>query len=182
MKLDRTRWFVITGVIMAVTIAGLSLVYFQRSQQQKQLDARLIQAQSETASTEILNLITTRNEKELASTRASSQLDALRFSNSRQVVSSTITRTLFDVAKAHGMEISELVSSAPTDATFKGVSFSLINLKVIASGDGPKMIDFLIHLNSSFSSGVIQSVIINIPEKTDAGKATADISMDIYTN
>lgn len=182
MKITKTQWLVIGVVVSAITILSLGLIYLKNSQQREQLNTKLAQTLANPAKIEVTRLLASRAELEAEVDEAKSRFESMRAVASRQAVSSVIIRTLFDVAKANGMEIVELSSAVPTVTSLKGVNFSLISLRVRAEGNTSRIVDFIGDLNASFDAGVIESVSVSVPKDPASSKTTVDIGMSIYSD
>lgn len=167
--------------VFTIAIAILAIVYWQRLQQQEQMDKQLAQAQMNIGKVQIAKLVADKTKLEAQLGEATSQLEIAQARLSRPVESSTVTRTLFDVAENHRLEVIEMTSSVPSKGKLAGVEFSLMSLTARVEGDTGNIIGFIIDLNNHFSTGIIRNVSIIIPEASSGEKATADVRMVIYT-
>ena len=179
LKLSKKSWILIAACVFAIASAYLGVIHLQQVQQQKQLDEQFIQVQTNLENTQITKLISRRAELEAQLGEAKAQLEIKQAELSRPIESSTVARTLFDVAEAHGLEVTEMTSSVPSQESLEGVDFSLISLTARVEGNAPNMINFIIDLNTHFGTSVIRSAIITIPE--DSERATVTVMMVIYT-
>jgi hypothetical protein len=89
---------------------------------------------------------------------------------------------LFDIAEAYGVEVTELSSSGLVSEELEGVPCSVLSLTVRVEGDIPDLIGFITKLNDDFTTGVVQSVEISIPETTGGEESSANIQLVIYTH
>ncbi len=181
MKLSKTHWMIIITGILTIAIASLAIVYFQQVQQHKQLNEQLIQVQTNTEKAQITKLVLDKTELEAQLGEVEPQFEVVQGALSQPILSSTVTRTLFDIAEDHGLEIIEMTSTVPSKEKLAGVEFSLITLTTHVEGDSSNMVDFIIDLNNHFPTGIIRNVTITIPENSSGEKATVDILMVIYT-
>ena len=88
---------------------------------------------------------------------------------------------LFDVAQAHDLEVTEVTLPGPSSESLGGIICSVISLSARVEGDIMDLVRFVIELNAHLTTGVINSVVITIPETTSEEKASADIQLLVYT-
>ena len=119
-------------------------------------------------------------ERELS--QVASQSEAVKAIFSQPVGSTAVTRILFDVAEAHGLEVTELISSGPAAESLEGVTGPVISLTAKAEGDVLNLVGFITELNNHFTTGVVKLIEITIPETTSGEKASADIQLVVYTH
>jgi len=180
-KLSKTGWLIITGGVLVIAIAILGTIFFQQIQQQTELDEELIKVQTVLGKTQTKELVSQKTDLEAQLGEATSQRGILQNMLSSPIKSSTVTRTLFDIAEGHGLEVVEMTSSVPSRGNLEGVDFSLVLLTARVEGNAPNIIDFIIDLNSHFSTGIIRSVHVTIPDNSTEEKAAVDVSFVVYT-
>jgi hypothetical protein len=180
MKINRNNWLLIMAGVLSIVIAGLGVFYLKQVEQQRELNQKFAQTAEDPVKHEIAGLELKKADLEAQINAASSQLEIARAEIPSQSMSS-ITQVLFDVAGSYGMDVTELVSAVPTKQALDGVDFSALNLTLQAEGDASKMSDFVVALNGSFTTGVIQSVIVTLPEKS-GDKASIKVDMAVYSN
>ena len=96
---------------------------------------------------------------------------------------SITTTTLFDIAEVCGVEITEVSSSGLTKDVLAEIPCLVQTLTVKIGGDLLGLVNFITQLNYSLETGVVKSVVINVPETTgDEAKPSADIGLIIYTS
>ncbi len=78
------------------------------------------------------------------------------------------------MAKANGVEVTEIKSPGPAEDTLEGLPYWVTPLTAKVKGDLPKLVSFLLELNSYLETGVIKSV-------TTGEDASAEIQLVIYT-
>ena len=177
MKLSKKTLLIITAGVLLIALAGVAVVYSQQVDEQTLLKEQLASAQSkleqERMRVEGLSSRQTQLEKQLI--QATSQFEAAKADLAQQPVSSIAAATvLFDIAQANGVEVTEMTSSAPAIESLEEVTFSVIALTAKVKGDTSDLINFLLELNSSLVTGVIQSVTIQ-------GDDAAEIKVVVYT-
>lgn len=182
MKINKTRFLWMAAGIAVIAIGGLGFMYWRQLERQDELTQKLTKPQGTPAQLEIISLVSQKTDLQAEIDAAQSQFEAMREVASRQIVSSTITRAIFDLAKKHEMEVTEMVSSAPARKNLDGVDFSVISLTVRAEGKDDKVVAFVSDLNGRFGTGAIDTVNITIPQDPTAGKTQVYAVMSIYTN
>lgn len=181
MKLSKTGLITIVACVLVIAIASLAIVHFKQFQQQKLLQEQLAQLQTNLGQAQTTKLVSDRVELETQLDEATSQLEIVQSMLSRPIESSVVTRGLFDLAENHGLEVTEMTYSIPSQGVLAGVEFSMISLTARVEGDAADIIGFVIDLNNNFSTSIIKTVAITVPDTANGEKATADIRMVIYT-
>ena len=197
MKLSKKTWLVIAIGIFAIALIGLGMVHSQQVQQQNQLNEELTLAQMKLNGFQLAQLSDQQGELEEQLSQATSQFEAVKAMLSQPVGNIAASSILFDFAEAHGVKVTEMTSSGPVTENLEDVPCSVISLTAKVEGDVHNLVSFVTKLNSYFTTGVVKSVEINIPETTDEGegegegeeeeeeqekeKASADIQLVVYT-
>lgn len=181
MKLSKKIWLVIAIGIFIIAAIGLGMVRFQQINEQNQLNEKLVLAKSSLEGVQLEKLPSQQVELEEQLSQATSQFEAVKAILSQPVGSVAASSILFDIAKAHGVEVTEMTSSGPVTESLEGVTCSVISLTAKVEGDVPNLVSFVAKLNSHFTTGVVKSITITIPETTSEEKALADIEMVVYT-
>ena len=182
MKLRKTSLLIIIIGIFIIAAIGLGTVRAQQVSEQNQLNEKLLLTKSNLERVQQENLSSRQAEQEDQLSQATSQFEAVKAVLSQPVGSVTASSILFDIAEAHGLEVTEMTSSGPTTETLKGVTCLIISLTAKVEGDVPNLVSFATKLNSYFTTGVIKSITITIPETTSEEKASADIHLVVYTH
>lgn len=181
MKLRKGTLLIITIGIFVIVAIGLGMVRSQQVSEQNQLNEQIASAQLRLGEIKLEQLSSRQAELENQLGQATSQSEAVKAVLSQPVGSVAATSILFDIAEAHGLEVTEMTSSGPAIENLKGVTYSVISLTAKVEGDVPNLVNFITKLNSYFTTGVVKSTTITIPEKTSGEKASADIQLVVYT-
>jgi len=191
-KLSKKSLLVITAGILVIASIGLGMVHSQQVQQQNQLNEELTLAQMKLNGFQLAQLSDQQGELEEQLSQATSQFEAVKAMLSQPVGNIAASSILFDFAEAHELEVTEITSSGPVTENLEEVTCSVISLTAKVEGDVHNLVSFVAKLNSHFTTGVVKSVEINIPETTDEGegeeeeqekeKASADIQLVVYTH
>lgn len=181
MKLSKTSWLLLTVGIFIITFASLGAVRYQQVNRQNQLNEELTLAEARLNEFRLEQLSYRKGELEEQLSQAISQFETAKAVLSQSTGSIATSSTLFDIAEAHGVEVTELSSSALVSEDLEGVPCSILSLTTRVEGDVSDLIGFITKLNSDLTTGVVQSVEINIPETTSEEEPSANIQLVIYT-
>jgi len=181
LKLSKKSWLTIIIGIVIIVIASLSGSYFQQINRYNTTNEELAQLQTNLDKMQISVLLSNKTELEEELSEKTLQLEDAQAQLSIPMASSIITKTLFDVAGNHHLKVNEMTSSSPRTETQDGVSLSETELTARVQGNLSNIIRFIIDLDKRFSTGVIRSVVINVPDSDDEDDSTVDFRMEIYT-
>lgn len=180
MKLSKTSWLLITIGIFVIALAGLSVVRSQQVQQQNQLSEELTSAELSLKGIQLEQLSYQREELEKGLSLTTSQFEVARAMLSQPIESIAISSVLFDIAEAHGVELTEINSSGLASDELEGLTSSVLPLTAKIEGDVPNLVSFITGLNGDLTTGVVKSVNISIPEMAGE-EASANIQLVVYT-
>ena len=181
MKLSKTTGLVIAIGVFVIALISLGVVRYQQIGEQSELDEQLISAKSNLARVQPEKLSSRHAELEEQLSQSTSQFEAVKVILSQPVGSVAATTVLFDVAKSCGLEVTKVASLSPTSDSLEGVTCSVVLLTARVEGDVPNLVSFITTLNSHFTTGVIRSMTISIPEENSGEEASADIELVVYT-
>jgi len=182
LKLSKKSWLIlIVGIAIAI-FAGLWLARGQQVDEQEQLREEL--------SIVAMRLENSQNNEEISAQQAQlerqlsqtiSQLETAKATLSQSTESIAVSGTLFDIAEAIGVEITEISSSHLSGGSLGGITCSVLPLTITVEGDVADIISFVGSLNHDFNTGIVKSVEISIPETTSEETVSANIQLHIYT-
>jgi len=159
------------------------MVSSQRVSEQNQLKEQLTLARSRLRAVQLETLSTQQAELETQLSQATSQFEAVRSMLAQPAGGSVGASTiLFDLARAHNLEVTKIASPGPTSDTLEGLTCSVTSLTARVEGDVPNLVSFILKLNTHLTTGVIRSITITIPEAASGEKASADIQLVVYTS
>lgn len=185
MKLSKMSWLLITIGALVIISATLGIITFQRVSEKNELceklDLALSNLQSNLQVQQLEGLSLRQEELEVQLDQATSQFEVVKAMLSQPVGNVAASSILFDVAQAHDLEVTEVTLPGPSSESLEGISCSVISLSARVEGDIMDLVRFMIELNTYLTTGVINSVVITIPETTSEEKASADIQLLVYT-
>ena len=182
LKISKKTWLIVAIGIFVIAAAGLYMVYSKQVSEQNQLNEQLTLAQSRLSGITLEKLRDQQAELDEQLSQATSQFEALKTVLSQSAGSITVTDILFDIAGAHGVEVTEMTSTGLTDADLEGVPLLVIPVTVKVEGDVPNLVSYVVELNNFLTTGVVESITITIPETGSGEKVSADIQLVAYTH
>jgi len=182
LKLSKKTLLVIAAGAFVIIAASLGMVSSQRVGEQNQLNKQLTLAQSRLRAVQLETLSTQQAELESQLGQATSQFEAVKALLAQPGGSVSASTILFDVARAHNLEVTEIASPGPTSDTLEGLACSVTSLTARVEGDVPNLVSFILKLNIHLTTGVVKSIAITIPEAASGEKASADIQLVVYTS
>jgi len=174
LKLSRKTLLIITAGVLIIAATGSFMVYSGQLDEQTQLNEQLVSAQSRFSGIQQAQLSAKQTELEKQLSEAISQFETAKAPFSELAGSTTAINIFLEVAKANGLEVTEIKSPGPAEDTLEELACWVMPLKAKVKGDTPNLVSFLIELNSSLATGVIKSV-------TTGDNASAEIQLVIYT-
>ena len=179
MKLSKTTKLVIAIGFFVIALIGLNMIRSQQGNQQNQLNEQLTLAQSRLNMIQLEKLSSQQATLEKQLNQNTSQFEEVKAILSQPAGSIAASSVLFDIAEAHGLEVTEMTSSAPATESLEGATCSVMLLTAKVEGDVPNLVSFITKLNSHFANGVVNSITITIPETT-SDEASAEIQLAVY--
>ena len=181
MKLSKASWLILSAGIFIVVLAGLGLTRSQQLQEQGRLGEELNVAATRLDKLQVNEL--RQQQEELQKKLDESTLKLVEAKGSlRQTVESTnVTDEFFAIAYSCGVIVDSISSSSIKSEKLEGITCSVITLNTVVIGEPSNLISFIIKLNNDFTTGVVKSVQINIPEVAEGDEPSANIMMVIYT-
>jgi len=170
----------IVGIAIAI-FAGLWLARGQQVDEQEQLHEELSIVAMRLNGLQGEEISSQQGELEKQLSQAISQLETAKATLSQSTESIAVSGTLFDIAEAIGVEITGISSSHLSGGSLEGITCSVLPLTITVEGDVADIISFVGSLNHDFTTGIVQSVEISIPETASEETVSANIQLHIYT-
>ena len=169
LKLSKKTGLVIATGAFIIILAGLFMAYSGQVGEQDELNEQLAQAQLNLDKIQMEQLSSRQAELETQLSDNLTALEAVKAILAQQQPAGSIAAAtiLFDVAEAHGLEVTEMTSSAPATESLEEVTFSVISLTAKVEGDVPSLVGFVAELNSYITTGIVKSTTITIPETSN---------------
>ncbi|MFC1908785.1 hypothetical protein ACFLXD_02830 [Chloroflexota bacterium] len=167
MKLSRTSWLILITGIFVVSVGSLGFTHSQQLKEQDQQSDVLTIAEKRLSQLQTKDLSIQQEEMEEQLSQVRSELKSAKEAMRLSIESIEETDALFQIAETCSVNITDIGSSGIGDDKVLDISLSNISLTVRAEGDLPNLIDFVIKVNTDFTTGYIKSADINIPATTD---------------
>jgi len=190
-KLSKVTWIFLASGIFAILFASLGMVYSQQGNEQSRLSEELALAQLRLKKypAQQLELASQQEELENRLAKAESQLRTAKISLNQSIQSIEASNALFELAEDCQVEVTELSSPGMAAEQMEEVTLSSQPLTVTVEGDVDDLIDFIYKWTHEYSTGVVKSVEISVPEpvdeeaeeETEEEKPSATINLLIYT-
>jgi hypothetical protein len=167
LKLSKTSWLILIVGVVIVAFASLGLARSSQANEHEQLNEELTVAEMRLANFQLKDLQARKGEVEAQLDEATAQLKAVKDDLSQSNESIDVTDFLFMTAQACGVVINDIHSSDLSSDELADVNCLVIRLSIAVAGDVPSLIHFVARLNTDFTTGVVDSVDISIPEITE---------------
>ena len=177
LKLSRTSWLILLAGIFIVIVGGLGLTRSQQLQEQARLDDELAKAEMRLDKLQVKDLRQQQEELQGRLDESTVQLVATKNRLRQTIESIDVTDEFFAIAKSCSVIIESMSSSSIRSEKLEGIDCSAITLDAMVAGETSNLINFVIKLNNDFTTGIVKSVQITIPETTsgtDNETATED--------
>lgn len=177
LKLGKTSMLLLSAGIFIVMAASLGLSHSQQIQQQGQLDDALGVAQMRLDNLQVSDLSQQQQELQTQLDESNLQLEAVKDGLRQSLESSNVTDKFFAIAQSCNVIVQNVSSSGVKSEKLGGITCSATTLNASVSGEVADLIDFVIELNHDFTTGVVQSAQMSIPETDSEATPTANIQM-----
>lgn len=180
MKLTKTSWLILSVGIFIVVVIGLGLTRSQQFQEKGQLDEKMSIAEKRLNNLQVKELREQQEELQGRLDASTRQLMAVKDSLRQPVESIDVTDEFFAVAYSCGVEVMGISSSGIKNEKLGDLACSAISLNARVTGEVSNLISFVIKLNNDFTTGVVKSAQMSVPETVYEGKSSASIQMVVY--
>ena len=181
MKLSKASWLFLIGGILLILFASLGIAGAKQLRDQEQLydDLTVAERRVEKLQLEQLNL----QQEQLAGqiNQAAAELSAARDRLKHPNESIDVTDFLFEIADSCSVDILDVNSRGLSSGDLGDIACSVQSITTSVEGNLPDLISFVTRLNTDFTTGVVDSADISIPEADEEARPTAHVQLSIYT-
>lgn len=181
MKLSKTSLLILTIGIFVIAFASLGTARSQKIHEQNQLYEEFSSAELRLSKVQLEELYSQQRGLEEWLSQILSQFEVAKAILSQPIRSITASQSLFDIAKACGVEITEVSSSGLTTDDLEGVICAVLPLAVKVEGDVSDLLNFITELNDNLATSTIKSAQISVSDTDGEEGASANIRLVIYT-
>jgi len=178
-KLSKTSWLILAAGIFIVVFASLGITRSQQLQEQEQLDDELTVAEMRLNKFQVKQLRQQQEELQKQLDESTIQLTAGKDKLRQTIDSINVTDEFFEIARSCSIEVVGISSSNIGSEELGNIVCSVITLNATVAGDTSNLISFVIRLNNDFTTGIVKSAQISIPEMAD-DRPSANILMVVY--
>ncbi len=178
MKLTKTSQWILTVGILAILLVTAGVIYGRQQAEQKGLNLAIAQAQQDFTTYTAQKKDLEARLKELNSRVASTQNEFRHYTQSLE-----INKTLFDAAEDTNVTITGLRSRIPEEEVVNGVTYQVFSIDMTAEGEVVGLLKFSKEISTRFSTIVVDSVRIDVPEVAGEGseeKSEINLKLKIY--
>jgi len=181
LKFSKTGFLILSAGIFIVVLAGLGIARSGQVKEQNKLGTDLASSQLR-----LDKVDTTQSQYQLDELKqqlndSEQQLMEVKDKLRQKIDSVDVSDKFYEIAKYYSVNVTVMGTSKKADDTYQGVGLSLISLSGTASGEFPKIIDFIAGLNNNFSTGFIQSVQVQVGDPLLDEDSEASISLIVYS-
>ena len=173
----------IAGIVIFLAAAGyLGLTTIQKIDEKTNLQTQLTTSQNKLVGIKLDSLSAQPADLQTELAQLSDNLTNVKTLLSNPITSANATAVLFDAAAKHGLSVSMVTSSDPTNESIQGITLSGITIKAKVEGALPKLVDFVAELNRRLTPSVIKSVEISVPTLSGSANMTASVTENTTAN
>jgi hypothetical protein len=184
-KLSKTSWLILAAGIFVVVLGSLGITRSQQLSEKGKLDEDLHLATSVLEKLqEPANLQTQQDELQRQIEEGEVLLDEARKRLDQTVVSVDVADELFVIADYCGVVVRTLTTSPIKSNEYEGIGLDMTSMNILADGDLDNLINFVTSLNDDYTTGLVRSFQISIPDSGTASNTTlpnVNIQMTIYS-
>jgi len=180
LKLSKASWLILAAGVFVVVLAGLGITVSQQMQERGQLEEDLsisLKSLEKLDNTELRQRL---DELQQLIDDERLQLDEARLRLDKTVVSVDVTDQFFSIADYCSVKVMSMSTSPVQNDKFEGIGLSMTALNSMAEGDLDDIINFVISLNNDFTTGLINTFQIDIPEGSENITAV-NVQMYVYS-
>ena len=181
MKLSKTSLLILTIGIFVIAFASLGAARSQKIHEQNQLGEEISLTGLRLSKLQLEELSSQQKELEERLSQTLSQFEAAKAMLSQPIRSIAASQSLFDIAKACGVEITGINSSGLTTEELEGTIYAVLPLAVKVEGDVSDLLSFITKLNDNLVTSTIKSAQISVSDIDGEERVSADIRLVIYT-
>lgn len=178
-KLSKASWLILAAGVFVVVLAGLGVTMSQQMQEQDQLEEELGISLISLEKLDDTELRQRLDELQQMVDEEQLQLDEARERLDKTVVSVDVTDQFFSIADYCGVKVMSMSTSPIQDEDYEGIGLSMTALNSVAEGELEDIIQFVISLNNDFTTGLISTFQIDIPEESD-NTTTPSVNVQMY--
>jgi hypothetical protein len=178
-NLSKTGWIILSVGVFVVILGGLGVTYAQQIREKGDLEEELALTDIRLEKLDIAGLQQQESQLEAQLEDVSAEYDVAKDQMLEVVESIEVTEKCYQVSHQSGVEIYHIGTTDVREAELGGVSCYTISVLVRVRGDLPDIVDFIVNLNDSFSTGYVE--IIQLHHDEESADPYATIHLVVYS-
>ncbi len=169
-------------MVLVVILGSLGVVQAQQMTEKSRLDSEIKSVEEGLDEFRPSQGIYPLDEMEESLSETSAALDDIRTQLSESTDSIEADDTLFYIAALSGVQINQIdIAPVSTENSLVDVPCTTLSVTTIVEGEVPRLLDFIMMLNTNVTNGVVESARISVPLDTEGQEQPkADVKMVIY--
>ena len=180
MKLGKTSWVLLIGGVLLIIFVSLGFAGTRQMRQQEKLATDLKVAQQRVANLQLEQLADRQEQLNVTLNKVNAELETAKNKMRQPNESIDVTDSLFQIAESCKVTIDEMSSAGLSNKEVAKIKCSSQSLNLFASGEVLDLIRFVARLNTDFTTGLVDSVNMNIPEEGEEGLPSVRIQLYVY--
>jgi hypothetical protein len=182
LKLSKTSWLILSAGIFLVVLGSLGVTRSQQLKEKSKLDEDLRSStivmdkiQTDTLQQQLDDLQQRAEEGEVLLNEARERLN-------QTVVSVDVSEELFAIAEYCGVTVVTIGTTPIKPNKFEDVGLDMTSMSITALGDLASLVNFVSSLNDDYTTGLVKSFQISIPDSSDESESPSiNIQMTIFS-
>ncbi|MDD5127109.1 MAG: hypothetical protein PHR43_03290 [Dehalococcoidales bacterium] len=180
MKLGKTSWILLIGGILLIVFVSLGFAGTRQMRQQEKLATDLKVAQQRVANLQLEQLTERQEQLNVKLTEVSADLETAKNKMRQPNESIDVTDSIFQIAESCKVTIEEISSAGLSGKEVAKINCSSQALNLIAYGEVLDLVSFIARLNTDFTTGLVGSVNMDIPEPGEERLPAVRIQLNVY--
>jgi hypothetical protein len=178
LKLSKASWIILSGGVFVVILAGLGITRSQQMQEQSKLEQDLAISHKSLDSSQVTDLKAQLDELQQQTQDEELKLEEAKARLDKTVVSVDVTDQFFSIADYCGVLVMSMSTSPIQTSGYEGIGLQTTSLTATAEGSLDNIIKFVTSLNNDFTTGLVRTFQIDIP---DGKQPSVSVQMIIYS-
>jgi hypothetical protein len=184
LKLSKTSWLILAAGIFVVVLGSLGVTRSKQLGEKSELDEELRLSTSILEKLQGSNMQSQQDELQQKIEEGEVLLEEAKKRLDQTVVSVDVSDELFVIADYCGVVVRTLSTSPIKTNEYEGIGLYMTAMNILAEGDVDNLINFVTSLNDDYTTGLVRSFQISIPELGASDNTTlpsVNIQMTIYS-
>src|SRR4030042_340442 len=167
LKLSKTSWLILAAGVFVVVLAGLGITRAQQLKEQDKIEKDLSTALNSLNGFQVTELQASLGEFQQKIDEEQLKLEEVKSRLDKTVVSVAVTDQFFSIAEYCNVVIVSMTTSPISTKAYGGVKLQTTAIGASVTGTVDNLIQFVLSLNNDFTTGMVKSFQIDIPDDPD---------------